>query len=770
MRLIISLFIFSGISLYCWGQPFKGTLFNENNNPVPYANVILLSLPDSTLVKGAISNEKGFFEIQNTSNVKNVALKITHIEYKDLIIRVENSDLGKIILKKSFNELGEVVISVTKPIMKQQGSKIITDISSSSLRRIPKVDMLLNFLPGVSTSYTGNGFEVFGKGNALFFINNKRVRDINDVYRLSPQEIDKIELDTQPGAEHDNRVGAIIRIILKKKQGDGWSGNINAEAEFKKGQTSFVDANLNYRTGKTDIFFTLKPSFNFDFYRENTKDLLVHTPSNNWQVLTNENVKNNHKNFYVKTGFSHEFNNNHSFGVSLWGKLNPFSGKSFTEQLSQTFQNKMLVQKSLNDYQYNNKNRSISANAYYEGKVSEKIKLQTDVFYTGAFSDYDTDILERNITTSSQRNIKASSQAKYGLWSITTNFLQKIEKNALSYGIDASILSRSDDYNNNLWGNSDVDNSEKKLAGFASYSFLLGKTNFKAGLRYEYTDFEYFEKAVKNNTKSRSYNNWLPNVSVSFPYDKTQWNVSYAKQIRRPSFYELSDRSTYETSFLFHKGNANISPYLADNFSVQTTYKKYSFLIDYKYIHNGFYQDYFLLETDPNIVVRTIRNFDDYQVLKFVFSAMHQVKFWISKLDVSFGKQFAKNVFYWNKPIWGIESMNQFILSENTMAYLFFNYQSKGSIGNDYFYKPQGLAGLMMAHSFFNKKLEVYAGIMDIFNTLYQNTTIENKFVTNSQRFDSNVRSFRVGLEYRFNPTQSKYKGKGFHENEKNRL
>ena len=181
-------------------------------------------------------------------------IKITHLEYKEKVLTPSLGDLGTISLQKSVNELGEVVVSAHRPVMKQQGTVITADVAASSLKNIPKVDLLLYFLPGVSMSYTSYGVEVFGKGKPLFYINNKRVRDMNDVYRLSPKEIDRISLETQPGAEYDNSVGAVIHIFLKKKQGDGLSGGVSVESRFKKGQEGFVDAHLNYRSGNTDVF------------------------------------------------------------------------------------------------------------------------------------------------------------------------------------------------------------------------------------------------------------------------------------------------------------------------------------------------------------------------------------------------------------------------------------------------------------------------------------------------------------------------------------
>ena len=203
---------------------YKGTLLNEKGEPIFGANVIQLTLPDSTMVKGAISDDKGHFELPDNAQGKPSVIKITHLEYKEKVLTPSSNDLGTIPLQKSVNELGEVVVSAHRPVMKQQGTVITADVAASSLKNIPKVDLLLYFLPGVSMSYTSYGVEVFGKGKPLFYINNKRVRDMNDVYRLSPKEIDRISLETQPGAEYDNSVGAVIHIFLKKKQGDGLSG------------------------------------------------------------------------------------------------------------------------------------------------------------------------------------------------------------------------------------------------------------------------------------------------------------------------------------------------------------------------------------------------------------------------------------------------------------------------------------------------------------------------------------------------------------------
>ena len=60
-------------------QTVSGKLIDENSQPLPYANVVLLSLPDSAFVNGTISGEDGSFTLESTSEnqiVKNILYRI----------------------------------------------------------------------------------------------------------------------------------------------------------------------------------------------------------------------------------------------------------------------------------------------------------------------------------------------------------------------------------------------------------------------------------------------------------------------------------------------------------------------------------------------------------------------------------------------------------------------------------------------------------------------------------------------------------------------
>ena len=68
MTRVITLFISIGIltSVGVSAQIVSGKLVDETGQPLPFANVVLLSLPDSAFVSGTISGEDGSFTLEAT--------------------------------------------------------------------------------------------------------------------------------------------------------------------------------------------------------------------------------------------------------------------------------------------------------------------------------------------------------------------------------------------------------------------------------------------------------------------------------------------------------------------------------------------------------------------------------------------------------------------------------------------------------------------------------------------------------------------------------
>ena len=752
---------------------FRGTLVNPDQKPISDANIILMSLPDSTLVKGVISNGYGSFELPNPANSKKVLIKITHLEYQEEVLSPTSSNLGTIVLIPTSNELDAVVVTARRrPILEQKGTRISTNVAQSTLQKLPTTDMLLNFLPGVSTSYTGGGFEVFGKGNPIFYINNRRVRNLDEVYQLSPKDIERIEMETQPGAAFDNTVGAVIYIILKKKPGDGLSGAAeNTFYFFKKGIMDETWLSLNYRKGKTDWFTSISNDNHFNQEDYNVaQDLQVFTQNNQWRVLNDEIHQNQHKNIKTKIGFAHEFSEEHSLGMSIRGSIIPFSGHNFSTQETTTYKNQLLTAQGRNEYDQFEQDKKLSVNAYYEGKLTDVLKMQTDVDYIGLRSDNTSDIVEHNLLNTTSRNVHTHSDVISDWWGLKTTFFQQLGKGTLGYGVEVSNLHRTENYQDNVLSAFNAKNNETRSDAFLSFSYPIKKVNLKLGTRYEYADFDYYENEQKSEAKSKTYRDWLPNVSVAFPWEKTQITFSYARKIKRPAFHDLSDYNSYVSSFLYNRGNPYITPQLTDEWNTLATYGPVSASVTYSHIHKGIYADYQLSSINSDAVERILRNYDDFSLLKSTLNAQKQIGKWMSKLTLTYEKPFADKVFYKSEGLFSVEWMNQITPSENWLFLVMLLYKSKGSMQEAYIYKPVSGVFVGAVRTFFHQSLSVYAVASDFYNGLNRHARIQNSYISNSTAYSYSNFSFKIGISYNFNTTQSKYKGKEISEEENNRM
>lgn len=92
-------------------QTVSGKLVDENNRPLPYANVVALSLPDSAFVSGTVSGEDGTFALPVSG--ENRLVKISSIGYVTVYRPASPSALGLVQLESDAQLLGEVVVNWT---------------------------------------------------------------------------------------------------------------------------------------------------------------------------------------------------------------------------------------------------------------------------------------------------------------------------------------------------------------------------------------------------------------------------------------------------------------------------------------------------------------------------------------------------------------------------------------------------------------------------------------------------------------------------------
>ena len=65
-------------------QDWGGRVIDEKGEPMPFVNVVLLSLPDSAFVQGAMTDMDGVFKI--VTDVNQGLFKVTSVGYQTLYI------------------------------------------------------------------------------------------------------------------------------------------------------------------------------------------------------------------------------------------------------------------------------------------------------------------------------------------------------------------------------------------------------------------------------------------------------------------------------------------------------------------------------------------------------------------------------------------------------------------------------------------------------------------------------------------------------------
>lgn len=86
---------------------------------------------------------------------------------------------------------------------------------------------------------------IFGKGEALIYIDNKELHSNEDLLKLSSKNIKKIDIITTPGVQYSASVGAVIKITTTTPD-EGFSGLVNTKVQRGEDWSEMLLTNLSY--------------------------------------------------------------------------------------------------------------------------------------------------------------------------------------------------------------------------------------------------------------------------------------------------------------------------------------------------------------------------------------------------------------------------------------------------------------------------------------------------------------------------------------------
>lgn len=750
-----------------------GKVVDEKGEALAFANVILLNRQDSAFVTGTTSGEDGCFTIE--SSCENGIVKVTSVGYKTICKNCTGDNLGIISMNEDSKMLGEVVVKSTLPKTVLRNGGMTTIVVGSVLEKAGTMENLLDRIPNV-TAHNGN-VKVFGRGDAVIYVDGRQVRDNNELDRLHSDNIKSVEVISNPGARYAANIKAVIRITTKKRQGDGLGIEATTEGEYDECNYlgGYSRVKMNYRVKGLELGAYAFGAYRYDPDKKDVQQFtyLDQTWNEGMKITQYDKLQT----FNTKLYASYQLDVDNSVGASVWLHRIP-SVEGIGDLNTSLLQNGDLQETSVINYRMPRRQNDITGNVYYVGKIGKLgIDFNTDWYWVKENYKIDNkeEIFEIGKETQSV-NVKSNRVSYNRLLASKLVFSYPFLGGNVFLGGEYSSTHRSSTYRTLPVGIVDDDNSrviEKMSSGFLSYAQQIGKLSLEAGLRYEYIDFDYYEDGNYVATQSKTYGNFFPSLTLAMPLGKVQMQLGYSSDIKRPSYWELRSGVQYDNRYTYEAGNPFLQSEVSKNISYALSYNWLEFNMIYSHISDPILSMMEVYKDNPAIGVLGEVNDDSFDAFSASVNLQPTFGIWHPAFSGGIRKQWLKMDTYAgkmaNSPLGSFRLDNTFDTKWASFSVLM-SYNTKGYDRNSKMCKPSFNTNLSIYKSCLKDQLSFQLYVYDLFGT---NDSHSLSYYGKMKEMLSDVYSISkisLTVRYKFNTSKSKYKGTGAGQSQKSRM
>jgi hypothetical protein len=749
-------------------ETFTGRVVDETQVPAPFANVVLLSANDSAFVAGTTTGADGRFTL--TGHAARPIIKITYLGYKTLVLEAADGDLGTIALEPDATMLGEVVVKGQRPAFKLTAEGLKTEVENTLLSKVGTAKAVLKNLPGVQQ--TKDGIEVFGKGAPLIYINGRKLQNLTELDQITSEDIKSVELITNPGAKYDATVGSVILIKTKRPQGEGFSFNTQASYFVSKCPDLALGVNWNYRHKGLDVFGSVW--YNDDRHMQDDELILAVKADTVWHMDQHMDIKAHSNSLYTSIGANYIFNDDHSAGFRYDTKA------YFLDRVRGTFTadvtaNGLFYDHLDNDiYQRSKFNMPHTLNIYYNGKVGgTSIDFNSDyVFSKNRQWQYNDEVSQEQ----QSRTVTSLSMVRNQLCATKLVLSWMLWGGNLQVGTEFDHTRRHDDYINpeQIVPTTFTEQRENNYILFAEYAHPLPFGQLRLGLRNENVCSDYYNQGVRIDEQSRNYHHFFPSVGLMARAGQVQLMANYAAKIKRPYYHELSSSVTYANRFTWESGNPLLKPSIRHEASLMAMYRWVSVMLQYKHTDDIIVNVGREVPGCESVSWLFRENVDNEDAMMLMVTLSPRFGRYQPSLTMGMMKEWMKipspsGFDSPERPIWIAQFNNNFQLTPTLTASADFSFTSKGDQENVSLTKALYVLDLSLTKSLLNDRLSVQVKGHNLLNS-QQHVRLNYGNRTLWQNFNQDSREVEFTVRYKFNATQSKYKGTGAGASEKERL
>ncbi|PTM11898.1 MAG: glucosamine-6-phosphate deaminase [Bacteroidetes bacterium] len=784
------LFSFFLCSISVWSQTFSisGSVKDTKNEPVAFANILVLLSQDSIAVTGASSDENGKFIIDNIE-IGNYILKTSFIGFKDDFKTINiDSNINDVVilLEESIEALNEVQLVFQKPTLRREADRLIFKVENTALSQGNLAEVLRS-TPGVLVLDDA----IFVKNSTpTVYINDRRVylsstELIELLQGTTAANIKSVELITNPPAKYDADSGVVLNIVMSKNLITGYNGSVFSN--YTQGVFPKYNAGTShyFKGEKVNLFV----NYGYNNEKENRENIeKVFYPNEDWRTNIDRNIwKETHN---LGLNFDYNLSEKSSLGISANAQFLPYF-KYITKSETNIDSNTSMFDRFISNNLSRDTRHNVGVDLDYNYNINDKSKLSFNSHYTNydylrkqnVNSTYFTDgviIVDQTAfnTNENQGTNIFTSQLNYGL---TINDKATFNTGVKFSNVDTeSGILQNDIIDGEEMENTDntnmFDYSEDVYAAFIDYNYKGEKLSLSGGLRAEQTTISGLSS--NNMDSNQDYLEFFPTANIGYKIsENVDVFVNYKRSIERPNYSFLNPFVYYLNDNTIVTGNPGLKPKFINNFIIGATinnkFNFYAYLKDYK---NNFFQIP-LQDNENNLVTYSTINLESTREIGFDFDTyLNITDNWFLSFATSIYNYDDKGIISGSvvkRDKWANYSeltSNLSLLKDKSLTASF----SVTYVGEN----VQGLqinstswySYLIIAKSLFNKKATLSLSFNDLLNR--QDYFVTTKFLDQNRTYfdDVDTRYIRLGFRYKFGNTKLSTNERSTEKEELNRL
>ncbi|SIN67084.1 outer membrane beta-barrel protein [Algoriphagus halophilus] len=680
------------LTLEVKSQSISGKVLEPSGIPLSFANVLLLTPSDSSLIKGAVTDTLGNFTIFDIPD-GNYLISASMMGYKQVYLPLISNEKKAVEgitlqLQEDSQQLEEVMVVEKRPFVEQYIDKMVVNVSNSIIASGSTALEVLEKAPGVTIDRQNNSLRLRGKDGVIVQMDGKQTYlSMEDLVILlstmSSDNIDQIELITNPSAKYDAAGNSgIINIKLIENNDIGTNGSISVGVGTGRFERERGSLQINHRAKKINVFGNYSANAGGGYFDLDSRQFIENGGQQNYiDQLTYIVFDNWGQN--AKAGADYFLGKNTTIGI-VWTGFWSNNGEDGTASSDFERNEGINYLETSTAKQISSISTNNVGNLNFQHKFGENGGQLTADFDIGQFKRQYSNTLQTDShtpeepsqpreglitempTTITIRTAKADySRVVFNNWNmeagLKTAFVESDNDLTLFQGEEGNLIVDPILSNHFIY-------TENVNAAYISFSGKLGEsTQAQMGLRAEHTISEGKSLNTENTVK-RNYLNVFPSVFISNKLSENHTLVlSYSYRINRPSYQFLNPARSYVDPFLYSRGNAFLQPEYTHSLELKHGFKDKL----YTSIGASFVSDLIFYLIQPVDSIRTERTPDNVGTSQSYNITMSYplaiMKGWNAQLNFT-GLYSRFNYLYQENPII-VEQISSRINMSNTFAF-----------------------------------------------------------------------------------------------------